>query len=182
MRTKRKGRTPLFSDSQGFQGIFAPKIRGQSPTRLASNGHSQHKPQSLRDLSLSTQLGKLNLGDESFPAPIAEGADQVHVPNGGPAPKADGDPPKTPSHIPKLASRPAMPSQNSSPTRSSKKTPKPVAMFMSKESNTPVVWDHDSRLEEVENACSQFRDKLDGAVSESTGLRETITLYKIRST
>lgn len=44
-----------------------------------------------------------------------------------------------------------------------------------------IAWDTDSRLEEVENMCSEFREKMDGATTESKSLREMMGIYKIRS-
>lgn len=44
------------------------------------------------------------------------------------------------------------------------------------------AWDTDSRLEEVENMCSQFKEKMDGATTESKSLREMMGIYKIRIT
>ncbi|KAK0511539.1 hypothetical protein JMJ35_006112 [Cladonia borealis] len=45
-----------------------------------------------------------------------------------------------------------------------------------------IAWDTDSRLEEVENMCSQFKEKMDGATTESKSLREMMGIYKIRIT
>lgn len=137
---------------------------------------------SIREASLSTALNSLNLnGESSLAAPIAEVEEFSPSHMERPAPKAEVEVPKTPSHIPKFAHRVTLPSETPSPCKPPQKTPKALPMFVNKDSNIRIAWDTDSRLEEVENMCSQFKEKMDGATTESKSLKEMMAVYKIRS-
>ena len=184
---KRKGRTPFSSNPQDwFQSLRTPKIRGchYAQTSAAANWESRPiEALSLRDISLSNHLQSLSLNDEpSQPAPIAESDELPHTPLVSSAPKAEMGVSQTPSHIPKLVPRAASRTRAPSPTKSPKKTPKATQKFLTRDSNTVIVWDTDSRLEEVENMCSQFKEKMDGATTESKSLKEMMGVYKVRST
>lgn len=166
---KRKGRGPFPSPLEEFpEYLKPPKLRGRNDTQMnctASWESRPHNAKTPRETSLVIALNSLSLNGD--------------IPQS--APKADAVLPPTPSQIPKLIPRAALPAETPSPSKSPKKTPKPLPLYLNRESNTLIAWDTDSRLEEVENMCSQFKEKMDGATTESNGLKEMITVYKIRS-
>ena len=99
-------------------------------------------------------------------------------------PKVDVDVPVTPSHIPKRIPQVALPAEDPSPTKPPKKTPRTapaLPQYLNRTSNEVIAWDYDSRFKEVENMCSQLTEKMDGATTETKGLKESIGMYKIRS-
>lgn len=155
---KRKGRIPLSScpnPPDYPDTLQSPRLRGRS-TRVFSLS------------SLSTKFNTLSLKN---------GPTQS-------APKVDVEVPATPSHIPKLVPQVALPAETPSPSKPPKKTPRtlpPLPLYLNRASNEVIAWDTGSRLEEVENMCSQFKEKMDGATTESRGLKEIIGVYKIRS-
>lgn len=144
---------------------------------------------SLGETSLSTVFNGLPLRSSS--RVIAEGDSERPSLSrvGSPAPKAeiriiseDGVP-KTPSHIPKLIPPPVVPpTEAPSPSKVSKKTPKALPKYLNRDTNVTLAWDTDSRLMEMENSISQFKEKMDGATTESRSLKEMMAVYKIRST
>ena len=154
---KRKGRIPLSScpnPSEYRDTLQAPKLRGP-PIRGCSLS------------SLSTKFNGLSL--KSGPPQSTPKVD-VHVP-------------ATPSQIPKLVPQVPLPAETPSPSKTPKpkKTPGTLPQYLNRASNEVIAWDTDSRLEEVENMCSQFKEKMDGATTESKSLKEIIGVYKIRS-
>ena len=184
---KRKGRTPISLNPQDWsQSIRPPKSRrldGVKTNRREGCEDTPFRAVSLRDVSISTRLDAFHIHDDtSQPALIAEAAKSSISLVSWPAPIADSGVPKTPSHIPKLAPRNALPTESPSPTKSSRKTPKPLPMFLTRDSNTVTAFDTEGRLKEVENMCSQFKEKMDGATMESKSLKEMMALYKVRST
>ena len=153
---KRKGRTPLSScpNPPEYSSLRLPKPRGCS----------------IRDFSmgsLNTKFNTLSL-------------DSGHTQS---APKVDAEVPATPSHIPKRV--PQVPLHPETPSRcqSPKKTPRTaLPKYLNRGSNEVIAtWEYDSRLDEMENMCSLFRERFDGATTESTSLKEVIGVYKIRS-
>lgn len=152
---KRKGRTPLSSCPNPPEypvTLQSPRLRGHSIRGFSLN-------------SLNTKLNTLSL--KSGPSQST--------------PKVDVEVPATPSYIPKLVPQVPLPVETPSPSKSPKKTPRALKLFLNRTSNDVIAWDTDSRLEEVENMCSQFKESMDGATTESKGLKESIGVYKIRS-
>lgn len=92
------------------------------------------------------------------------------------------DAPSTPSQIPKRVPSALNASEALSPSKSPQKTPKPLPKFLNRDSNTTIAWDTKGRLEDMEQMCSEFKEKVDGANVESNGLKDTLTIYKSRST
>ena len=189
---KRKGMTPFSLVPQEFpQTLHAPKVRKRcdlqadytaAGIRRPFNALSIREASLRRQISLSTAFSSLNLNNDSHTLLHKEVVEQSRSKSPTrPAPKAEVECPQTPSHIPKLVPLTVIPSIVSSPNKSAKKTPKAPPQFLNKDSNTHVAWDTDSRLEEVENMCSQFKEKWDGATTESKSLKEMMTVYKIRS-
>ena len=156
--SNRKGRIPLFSypnPPDYPDTLQSPKLRGRS----------------MRGSSLTSLNTKFNT------LSLKCGPTQS-------APIVDMEVLATPSHIPKLVPQVALPAETPSPSKSPKKTPRtlpPLPLYLNRTSNEVIAWDHDSRLEEVENMCSQFKEKMDGATTESKSLKEIIGVYKIRS-
>lgn len=152
----RNGRTPLSSypnPPDHRDTLQSSKLRGRS----------------MRVFSLSTAFNTLSLKSDPTQS----------------APKVDVEVPATPSHIPKLVPQPPLRAETPSPSKSPKKTPKAppsLPLYLNRASNEVIAWDHDSRLEEVENMCSQLKENMDGATTESKSLKEIIAVYKIRST
>ncbi len=158
---KRKGRAPLSlcPNPPGYSDTLrAPKLRARSIRGCSLNSLS----------SLSTKFNTLSL---------AGGQPQS-------TPKVDVSVPTTPSQIPRFVPQVALPAETPSPSKSPKKTPRtapPLPLFLNRTSNEVIAWDHDSRLAEVENMCSQFKEKMDDATTESKSLKENIGVYQIRS-
>ena len=196
---RRKGRTPFPTNPPDPPSIHPPKVRGRCSSEMNSAPKGDSRPYrvvSAREASLNTRFHHLSLqptttamagGDRSpspvascaRPAPIAE-TDEDCLPS--PSVLHEGLP-KTPSHIPKLAStRVALAAETPSPSKAPKKTPKPLSRFLNRGTNTTIAFDTDSRLEDVENCMSEFKEKLDGATIESRGLKDMMAVYKIRST
>ena len=181
---KRKGRTPFPLNPQDCPPtIRPPRMRGSRDTQKVHSSEWESNPfrtLSFREASLSKAFSGLSLhGEASQSAPTAHleaGPASAHR---TPASKA-GAPP-TPTLIPRLAPRAVLPVEPQSPSKTPKKTPKPLPQFLTRSSNEVIAWDTDSRLEEVENMCSEFREKMDGATTESKSLREMMGIYKIRS-
>lgn len=181
---KRKGMTPFFLNPQvSPQSIRPPKIRKACASQASRTLSCESRPYNAtsireaslkRGISLSNAFGSLSLA-----------GNLEHLRCRSPvqfAPETNVDVPRTPSHIPKLAPRITSPGEIQSPRKSPRKTPKALPKFLSKDSNTLTAWDTDSRLEEVEMMCSQFKEKWDGATTESKSLKEMMAVYKIRST
>ena len=110
-------------------------------------------------------MGSLTLGPASQTTPIVV-----------------ADNPSTPSHIPKRVPGVRNASEAPGPSKSPQKNPKPLPLFVSRYSNNTIAWDTEGRLEDMERMCSQFKEKIDGATSESNGLRDMVADYKLRST
>ena len=181
---KRKGRTPFpFNPQDCPPTIRPPRMRGSHDTQKIHTSEWGSRPFrafSFREASLNNAFSGLSLhGEASQPAPTKDMAARSASPHTQPASNA-GAPP-TPTLIPRLAPRAVLPVEPQSPSKTPKKTPKPLPQFLTRSSNEVIAWDTDSRLEEVENMCSQFKEKMDGATTESKSLRDMMEIYKIRS-
>ena len=181
---KRKGRIPFPFTPQGCPPtIRPPRVRGSHDTQKVHTSGWESRPStafSFREASLSNAFNALSLNREASQSTPTTDLEVWPVsPHTRPASKA-GAPP-TPTLIPRLAPRAALPVEPPSPSKTPKKTPRPLPQFLTRSSNEVIAWDTDSRLEEVENMCSQFKEKMDGATTESKSLREMMGIYKIRS-
>ncbi|KAL6716943.1 kinesin-like nuclear fusion protein [Lecanora helva] len=188
---KRKGRIISSSNPQDSPSrLHAPKVRrcnSSSMNHTTILESEQPRIVSLRDVSISTRLGRLNLNNKSLQStPNVNFEEPPISPVVQPVPIAELGLLKTPSQIPKLAAPvtlpPASQSPSKSPEKSPKKLPRAPAVFLTRDSNTPVVFDTEARLDEVENMCSQFKEKMDDATTESKSLKEMMGIYKIRIT
>ena len=183
---RKKGRTPISSTPKDCsQSIHAPKVRGGHDPKLSRGSSWESRPYiavSLRDTSLSTRFNEFHIDSEpKDPAPIAEAGDRASTPKVPSAPIVEFAVPQTPSHIPRYSPSKALPLETPSPRKPPKKTPKPLQSYLTRDSNTTIAFDTESRLEEVENQFSKFRDNFDTAKEESKSLKETTAVYKIRS-
>ena len=152
---KRKGRVPLSScpNPPGYPDtLHFPKIRGHS----------------FRGFSLGSLNSKFNTLSLKSEPPQS-------------TPKVDVEVPATPSHIPKRVPQLALPAETQSPSKSPKKTPKALPLYLNRTSNEVIAWDHDFRLEEVENMALQLKEQVNGATMESKNLKEITSVYKLRS-
>ena len=120
---------------------------------------------SLREVSISTAMSELSINEVTSGITSRKGSEAA----------------STPSQIPKLVQNMTLHVEPPSPSKSSKKTPKPLPLYLTRESNTQIAFDTDTRLEEVESMCSALKESFDGATSESDGLKDMITMYKARS-
>ena len=177
---KRKGRTPFPLNPQDCPPtIRPPRMRGSRDTQKVHTSEWV-RTFSFREASLSNAFSGLSLHEEASQSASATDMEaRPTSPHTQAASKA-GAPP-TPTFIPRLAHRAVLPVEPQSPSKPPKKTPKPLPQFLTRSSNQVIAWDTDSRLEEVENMCTQFREKMDGATTESKSLREMMGIYKIRS-
>ena len=122
-------------------------------------------PKSLREISLSTRMSTLSLNSEKdFPLPIKDSSPQC-----------------SPSQIPKPTPKTPLPSRTPSPSKSRRKTGK-FETYLTKESNTKtVVWDPEARLENIEKMYFDLKEKMTTTSTESSGLKESISMYKAKS-
>ena len=90
--------------------------------------------------------------------------------------------PTTPSQIPKRKPSVVSLTSISSPTKSPSKTPVANPRFLNRHTNVQFneVFDPDDRLSNIESIISEFKNTLDGATTESDGLKEMIAVYKAR--
>ena len=181
---KRKGRTPFPLNPQDCPPtIRPPRMRASHDTQKVHTPEWESRPFnpfSFREASFNNAFNGLSLHEEaSQSGPTTDMGARPASPHTQLASKA-GAPP-TPTLIPRLAPRAVMPVEPQSPSKSPQKTPKPLPQFLTRSSNEVLAWDTDSRLEEVENMCSQFREQMDGANTESRSLKETMGIHKIRS-
>lgn len=94
-------------------------------------------------------------------------------------PAVDMETPKTPSQIPRRKPSKGLLQDVPSPMRSPKKTPR--LMFLTRDSNTTTVaWDTRGRLQDVESMYSELKEKMSDTTNESSGLKETVAIYKTR--
>ena len=192
-RGKTKRRVLFSSCLQGpSYELQLPRLRGRPDIRPNCNLKIDVFPETP-DYSLGTQLNALTLdgGDPSTstklkafdmgdyvwkPVPKADAEHSV--------PMADDFPPQNPSHIPKLVAPVALPSESPSPIKTSRKThkkPCQLPMFLSRDTNTKIAWDTDSRLDELENQHARFKEEIGRATSQSNSLQEMVQVYKLRS-
>ena len=100
--------------------------------------------------------------------------------NGEAVPAADMDTPKTPSHIPRRKPSKITLKDVPSPIKSLKKTPRLIP-FLTRDSNTKAIaWDTRGRLEDMETLYSELKEKMNDTTTESSGLKETVAIYKTR--
>ena len=178
--SKRKGRVPSSSNIT----IRPPKNRQRCDSHLDNISSWEARPFNAvtpREISLCTHFDNaMNLnGDSSQAAPIAEVQEHSISSVARPAPIAETGVPKTPSHIPKLAPRPALAAETPSPTKSPKK--KASRQFLTRDTNTLSAFDTESRMDDMENMFSQMKEKVDSAATERESLKEAMSMYKIRS-
>ncbi len=164
---KRKGRIPFSSNlKQCAEEETHPRTDGGYDTLLnyTSTWASCPPGKSLREVSLSTAMKSLTLDSASQATP------NVVL-----------DAPSTPSQIPKRVPSALNASQAPSPSKSPQKTPRPLPQFLNRHSNITLAWDTKGRLEDMEQMCSEFKEKIDGATVESNGLKDMLAVYKSRS-
>ena len=95
-------------------------------------------------------------------------------------PAVDMDSPKTPSQIPRRKPSKSTLQDVPSPIKSPKKTPTFIP-FLTRHSNTKAIaWDTRGRLEDMETLYSQLKNKMNDTTNESSGLKETVAIYKTR--
>lgn len=95
-------------------------------------------------------------------------------------PAVDMDTPKTPSHIPRRKPSKVLLQDDPSPIKSPKRTPSFIP-FLTRDSNTKAIaWDTRGRLQDVETLYSELKEKMNDTTNESSGLKETMAIYKTR--
>lgn len=95
-------------------------------------------------------------------------------------PAVDMDTPKTPSHIPRRKPSKGVLNDVPNPIISPKKTPR-IIPFLTRDSNTKgIAWDTRGRLQDVEAMYSELKEKMNDTTHESSGLKETVAIYKAR--
>ncbi|KAL8672199.1 MAG: hypothetical protein Q9168_003331 [Polycauliona sp. 1 TL-2023] len=118
-----------------------------------------------RDISITTAMGSMSLSTHKS-HPISSTA--------GPA---------TPSHIPVLAPQaPGSSAPARSPSKSPKKAPASAPLFLNRNTNTTIIeeFDVDDRLERMESEMLDLKSNINGATTESNGLKEILGVYKAR--
>ena len=137
---------------------------------------------SLRDISISTQMQGLTLRDND----VFQDRDRIQEEQEEGSVKIERicNAPKTPSHLPrKKTSVQFTPAPDLiSPTKSSRKTPKPFGGFLSKSSNVQVAgWDVNDRIERVESLYSEMKGQLEAANGERDKDKDVMASLKTRS-
>ena len=122
----------------------------------------------FRDVSLSSAMHDLTLAtNKCSSSPIAQG----------------GKGPRTPSQLPlpvSLIKQSSVTFPPVSPTRRQRSPPKLIP-FLTRDSNLKA-WDTKGRLEDMETLYSQLTEQMNGTTNECNALKETVPLYKTRST
>ena len=135
--------------------------------------HNSARP--IRDVSLCTAFDGLRLDESGLQPTSAVGCDA----------------PSTPSQIPKPVQKPvdqSVPPQTPlpqsatiSPCKSSRKTTKPLPKFLTRESNTEIAWDTESRLEKFESEFIEMKGQMSLMTDEGTSMKDLIAMYKTKS-
>ncbi|KAL8727869.1 MAG: hypothetical protein Q9166_005746 [cf. Caloplaca sp. 2 TL-2023] len=193
---QRSGRT-LFSSTltECPENLEIGKTRGSHDTQSqsVSEWESSDTPtRSSRNFSLSTAVGKLSLENtwtvstpktaQKRDISLTTAMGNMSLSSGNPNPVPSSLDPATPSHIPKLAPRVPTSAPARSPSKSPKKTVAHPPRFLNRYTNTIADedFDTDSRIAIMESVMSEFKGQLNGATTESNGLKELIGVYKAR--
>ena len=162
--------TPISScppyHQDGTHGNPIPRVRQRMPgikNRMSTASSDPFALISLRDISISTRLGELSLEEKPELSPSKSECDA-----------------SSPSRIPKRTTHASILPRTPSVPKAPPWPPLSEPQFLSKSSNVKSAWDTESRLKEVEYACSQFKEQFDSATSQVSGLQETISMYKAR--
>ncbi|MCJ1418402.1 kinesin-like nuclear fusion protein [Xylographa parallela] len=146
---------------KSYNNVQDPFIADWSAS-VSCASKSTRRIKSLRDISLSTRLGGLSLYDNNCTL----------------IPEELPEPPCTLSHIPrKKMSRLSL---NSATSMSPKK--QKAVSFLTKDSNTTAIdWSLESRMETMESSYIEIKEKMNDTLVESSGLKDTIGMYKARA-
>ena len=141
------------------------------PEDQALRSNSSHA-RSLRDVSISSALNRLTINPRrSMLLSVEEKENET-----------------SPSRLPKpTLAQSMLPSENAAPflTPCKQRQRPDIGIYLTKESNKktkPIVFDTDARLANMESMYSGIKDAMDKTSKESDGLKESISLYKARST
>ena len=164
----RKGMTQFSLDE--YETPRGPLQKPRNVSYDSGLGYSsgwESRPYAVphRDLSIASAMSRLNLNGEE-PRPALRPSSEA---------------PSTPSQIPKLVQ--SVPSQvaTPSPSKTPRKSAKRFNGFLTRDSNIEVAWDTDTRLEEVETICSEFKERFNSATMDSNSWKDMIADYKARS-
>jgi kinesin family protein C1 len=208
---KRKGMTPISTPSP----IQSSEQHGSMRCKKVRSKHSVHnvkplqKVPSLREVSVTTALSKLRIGDTDNNNKILHSSriarlaapGSIRVPKMSThaamrKSKVDGSSsalvpfsatqrslvtPSTPSQIPILSRAEASCATPATPSRIFKSS-NTKNQFLTKDSNIPafIAWDVRGRLEDMEAMYSELRDTLTGTSMERNGLEEAVAKFKIK--
>ena len=167
-----KSISPFPSNHKRYPSHMTPgKISQESydnQMNSISEWSSHSNPRkSFRDISISTAFSGLTL--EPTKSISLSTVDEAEVPS-------------SPSHIPICSRTPSssLPPRTPSPSRSRRKTQN--LAYLTRESNTKaIVWDQETRIENMENSFIQLQTTMSSTLTESHSLKETIAVYKSRS-
>ncbi|KAL9001455.1 MAG: hypothetical protein Q9169_000030 [Polycauliona sp. 2 TL-2023] len=194
---QRTGRN-LFSSAPTVcsKGLEIGKTRGShdTQTRSISEWASSTLPaRSSRPFSLLTTINDLSMDESRVPStPVvapkrvisiatAMGNMSISPHKSQHIPPTVG--PATPSQIPKLAPpAPVTSAPARSPSRSPKKAPASGPRFLNRNTNNTIIeeFDVDDRLERMESEMLDLKSNINGATTESNGLKEINAVYKTR--
>ncbi|KAL8823929.1 MAG: hypothetical protein Q9191_005435 [Dirinaria sp. TL-2023a] len=163
----RKGMPQFFLDANETPKRPLQRQRNvsyDSGMSYCSGWESRPHPVPHRDASLVTAMRQLNLNGEEPKLAL----------------RPPSEAPSTPSQIPKLVQSVPSLVKTPSPTKTPRKSVKPSKRFLTRDSNTEAAWDADARLEEVESICSEFKERIESATTDSNSLKDTIADYKAR--
>lgn len=200
---------PVVTSSNQLNGDSAlevKKVRGHH--RSTNSMRSLRSQENLRDLSVSTALGRLQINDEQT-NPSA-GYNLGSSPRKPPprfrhkysqsvghrsmrsdneeaalvlyeAPDHSSVAPKTPSHIPVLAKSEFVTPTPVSPCKNSKLSPSKTP-FLTKDSNVPalVAFDVRGRLDTMEAMYAKLASTVDGTNKDHDNLRNAVSVYKAK--
>lgn len=121
---------------------------------------------SIREISLASAMDQLSISQDH----VSASSDEKEILY-----------PQTPSRIPKTTVG-HVTVENTSPTKSCRKTPKPVGGFLTKDSNVKAAdWELSSRIENMESMYADLKASLSTSTAESNALKESNMLYKAKS-
>lgn len=143
-----------------------------SSSKAAGSSTIKHV-KSAREFSLTTAMRGLTLESQSSSSDPLEDENPA-------TPSSRLPRPVTPAqNMPNVSLVPTSPYVQTT-SKSSQRSPPKILPFLTRESRTQA-WDTKGRLEDVETMYRDLRQMFDDTKHESSGLKETIGLYKTRS-
>ncbi|KAL8721206.1 MAG: hypothetical protein Q9225_002055 [Loekoesia sp. 1 TL-2023] len=171
------------------EGNMSHDTQSQTVSNRASSNSLENRH---RAISISTAMDGLSLDEpwadcnpwttQKRDASLMTALENMSLNSKEPGSFPSSSNPATPSQIPKRKPSAAVHAPLHSPIKSPKKAPAPSPRFLNRHTNMPFIeaFDPDDRLSNMESMMSEFKNTLNGATTESNGLREMVAVYKAR--